>query len=138
MWYTPTCSTKLLGARETTFEKPFVVEFVLYIAYNIMGSLLLQSQVLQPGAASGGSESWSMGCFNVCCLRRVRIIENDVFLMYLRHPRGLLRTDRRTVRHTDKQSRKSLAIVMDACAEQCMVVVALLSQVLGTNRRICR
>ena len=29
-----------------------------------MGSLLLQSRVLQPGAASGGSESWKMGCFN--------------------------------------------------------------------------
>ena len=36
--------------------------FVMYIAY--MGSLLLRSQVLQPGAASGGSEPWKMGCFN--------------------------------------------------------------------------
>ena len=33
----------------------FFVEVVMYIA--VMGSLLLQSQVLQPGAASGGSES---------------------------------------------------------------------------------
>ena len=36
----------------------------IYIYIYIMGSVLLQSQVLQPGAASGGSESWKMGCFN--------------------------------------------------------------------------
>ena len=55
MRYTPTCSTKLLGTKDTTFGKLVFFEFVMCIAF--VGSLLLQSQVLQPGAASGGSES---------------------------------------------------------------------------------
>ena len=42
-----------LGTRDTTFA--FCFFSLSCIAY--MGSLLLQSQVLQPGAASGGSES---------------------------------------------------------------------------------
>ena len=46
----------------TQLWKTLFFEFVMYIAY--MGGLLLQSQVLQPGATSGGSESWKMRCFN--------------------------------------------------------------------------
>ena len=79
-------------------------ESVMYIAY--MGGLLLQSQVLQPGAASGGSEFLKMGCFNRvlppagqnpgkwgvstgCCLRRVRILKKLVFQFCLRRVRIL-------------------------------------------------
>ena len=55
------------------------------------------------GSASGGSESWKTRCFNRVLppagqnpgkwsvstgfyLRRVRILKNDLFLMYPRHP----------------------------------------------------
>ena len=53
---------RFLGPGKQLFFLLFSSEFVSYIAY--MKRLLLQSQVLQPGAASGGSESWKMGCFN--------------------------------------------------------------------------
>ena len=64
MRHTPTCSTKLLGTRDTTFGKLVFFEFVVHIAY--MGSLLLQS-----GASTG------------CCLRRVRILKNEMFQQVL-------------------------------------------------------
>ena len=78
MRYTPTCSAKLLGTRDTTFV--FFGVSSLSCILHIWGVCYFKARcfnrvlppagqnpengVFQPGAASGGSESWKMRWFN--------------------------------------------------------------------------
>ena len=85
-YHTPTCSTKLLGTRDTTFG--FFVFSSLSCILHIWGVCYFNARCLNRVLPPAGQNPEKSCVSTGFCLRRVRIVENYVFLMYLRQSMG--------------------------------------------------